>query len=282
MPDGTIRPCAQEIRNVRLGEGLSSTGIQQASLNRLIPVLSEFKNLAANHQCKRIIVVGTHVFRDASNAEAVCRHVMGETGLRIKILSPDEEALWSYHGAVYDQPEIKNPSVVDIGGGSTEISCPDGTGIKTISMNIGAVTLTERHLRSDPPLNHELEAVNSEIDKALRTAGYPANTGDRLIGTGGTVTTLAAVQKKMKQYEADKVHGQNLSLNEVQTLLENMVHRSQKERQMQIQFDPSRADIIIAGTMILNRIMIQGSYDTLKVSDRGLRFGIALREWSAV
>jgi len=280
-PDGTIVPDIQDIRNVRLGEGLSPAGIRKAAQDRLLPILHDFKKLAESHHCDRTVIVGTRVFRAASNAEDICRRVLSETDLHIEILSPQEEAIWSFYGAVYDQSE-KMISVIDIGGGSTEISSPDKDSIQSVSMNIGAVTLTERHFRHDPPLSHEIQAANGEIDTALRSAGHINHPGARWIGTGGTVTTLAAMHMRLKQYKADRVHGQNLSMRHIRKLLETMTRQTLIERQKQIPFDPSRADIIIAGTLILNRMMTTGACQTLTISDRGLRFGIALRELAAV
>ena len=279
--DGTLDPVHQEFQSVRLGNRVAKEEIiQEGSVDETIRILNQYKALAEGNNIDHVVVVGTHVFRLAKNNDSVRTRVKQETGLEIEVLAQQDEAQWSYRGAVYGRIVERTAVVLDIGGGSTEIIRGQGEHIHhAISIDMGAVVLTERFLNHDPPLKNEFDAMEAHIDSVLETRNITFLTHHaRLIGVGGTVTSLFALACGMKNYDPDRVDGQIISMTTIQHLFDQMQFLSLSEREKWIQIDPRRADIILAGILILKAIMGLGEFHEIMVSDRGLRFGIALRE----
>lgn len=281
ISDQSITPIHQEVRSARLGEGLDSTGfISEMALDRTVKILHELKDLAEQQSARSFHAVGTQIFRKAQNRNDVLDEIMRRTGISIEILSEDEEALWSYRGAIGNKPMDGPVIAADIGGGSTEIVL--GKGEKIICVNsfpIGSVILTERCFQEGPPSEREYRDIRKAIFDAFGPRGKDTfQQADTLVGIGGTITTLTALHLGLDQYDAEKVDGFPLHQTVVGKYLNMMLQQSVDERKAWLSLDPSRADIILAGTIILNNIMELGRFDHVIVSDRGLRFGILLRE----
>jgi exopolyphosphatase/guanosine-5'-triphosphate,3'-diphosphate pyrophosphatase len=272
----------QETASVRLGKGLQENGaIQEFSCLKAVDVLNDYKRLALSEDVGKIITVGTRVFRSAKNSREIIRQIHDKTALDIEILSEQDEAKWSYFGAKYGKT-VKEPSVVaDIGGGSTEIVLGNRTRIlKWTSLDLGAVILTEQSVHHDPPLNEEVTKIESAIQTKLdETAGELLTKGRCLIIVGGTATTLAALTLNLEVYEGDAVDGQILAQSELDEFTKRFCRMTVKEKKNLLHLDPARADIILAGTLILNRLLNRGNFKEIIISDHGLRHGIALREF---
>jgi len=279
--DGTLDPVYQEFHSVRLGNQVAKEKIiQEGSVDETIRILNHYKAMAKGNNIDHVVVVGTHVFRLAKNNDSVRKRVKQETGLEIEVLAQQDEAQWSYRGAVYGRIVEGTAVVLDIGGGSTEIIRGQGKNIHhAISIDMGAVVLTERFLNHDPPLKNEFDSMDAHIDSVLKIRNISFLTHHTaLIGVGGTVTSLVAMASGMKNYDPERVDGQIISMTTIQHLFDQMQFISLSEREKWIQLDPRRADIILAGILILKAIMGLGEFHEIMVSDRGLRFGIALRE----
>lgn len=279
--DGKAIPTHQKAQGVRLGRGIADGyEIQEERLVHALRVLNHYKMLARTQRADRIVVVGTQVFRRAANREAVSETIRRETRLAVEILSEEKEAKWGYRGAVYgrslDQPVL----VVDIGGGSTECIAGDGGKIlKRTSVDLGVVGLTERFLHHDPPLPTEYEALEEHVAAVLAARARTILTpGQCLIGVGGTVTSLAAMEMKLRTYDPDRVDGYRISLSAVHASIDRLKRLPLSEIEKLPGLPPHRADIILAGIVLLKRVMVLGEFGDVRVSDRGLRFGIALRE----
>jgi len=162
--------------------------------------------------------------------------------------------------------------VVDIGGGSTEIIVGDATITQKVSLPIGSVRLHERILRTDPPTMHELTALRIAVDEALRAA--PRHQG-RIVGVAGTVTTLAAMAQKLQTYDPLRVHGLRLTSSDVVRLVDELAGKPLHERRQLPGLHPKRADVILAGAIILERILERAGHADCVVSDRGIRWGLA-------
>ena len=278
---GTVLDLFQRIRTARLGESISRSGrIGEQPLERAIRVLDEYRGLARIDRADRILAVGTHVFRTAANREDALHRIQERTGLSVEVLSETEEALWAHRGAVHGR-FLEGPVLTaDIGGGSTELVLGrNGRILQSESMGIGAVTLAEQYLHHDPPVPGEMADLKAAIRKALEARLLPVATLARqLVAVGGTATTLAALDLGLVQYDPKPVDGHILPAASVENLLLELARLDADKRRRRLALDPARADIIVAGTAILDAVTASRPFDRVLVSDRGLRFGIALRE----
>lgn len=278
---GEIIPAYQEVRSVRLGRNVATDGIiLSESLKEAVRILNHYRNLTLKQKAHRIVVIGTQVFRAATNSERVCETIRKKTGFHVEILTEKEEAEWSYTGAIHGRQLHGLTCVVDIGGGSTEVILGDGEHISALeSIKLGAVGLTERYIHHDPPLQSEWTSLEEFISASLKdTVGPLLERGEQLIGVGGTVTALAAQDMHLEHYDPDRVDGSVMPLSHIQKNLQKMKSIPLSERQVLLSLDPNRADIVLAGTAILRAVMGNYNFEQVIVSDRGLRFGIALRE----
>ncbi len=280
--DGTVvRPIRQEIRTTRLGRGLASSGrIGADEIERTATVLREWNELARAAGAGTPVCTGTQVFRAAVNGQEVLTELLRETGLKIEVLPEQEEAAWSYMGVVHDLSESDRAVVMDIGGGSTEWAAGRGPAlVRSRSVPVGALTLTERHLKSDPPGASELDAMTDEIRSAFAEDIPLQDPSVPFLCVGGTATTLAGLDLGLDRYDAAVVDGTELGCRVVRTWAEKLAGQTRLARRVTVRtFGPDRADILTAGLFILLTWMESAGIPSVRVSDRGLRFGIAARE----
>lgn len=280
-----IYPVSQKLYNVRLGEGMEKTGIiDYGSLDVCIDVLKRLKKLAEDQQAEKLIAVGTQVFRKAKNREQAVNLITKETGIKLRVLTEKEEAEASYAGAIEVNTIKGEHWVVDVGGGSTEIMYGrQKEVINFVSIPLGAVGLTERCIRSDPPTAQELSVLSDEVFLELNKHSFLRPSPKKmLIGVGGTITTAAAIHCHLTRYEPEVIQGQEIQLSEIQKILKTLCEISLTERKKLLSFDPERADIIIAGLIIIQSIMEKGEFQTIKTSDFGLRWGLAVKELTSL
>jgi exopolyphosphatase/guanosine-5'-triphosphate,3'-diphosphate pyrophosphatase len=248
-------------------------------MDRVIAVLKEYGTLTTPYMPAVTRVCGTSAVRDAANREEFARRVREETGFEIEILSGDDEALWTYRGALSGMPRADRYTVVDIGGGSTEIIAGDLMKIEErISLNIGSVRLTERCLRHDPPTDWELEtAIELTENEIARASRFPFP-GSTLVGVAGTATSLAILAQGLKTFSVDSVTGFRLRRGAVESLFETLRRMpSGMIRDLSAVME-GRSDVIVAGTLIAREIMAHFNFESMIVSERGVRYGIAIRE----
>lgn len=280
-----IIPLIQKQVTTRLGKGLGRHNrITKTSLHATQAVVTEFKHIAEAAGAKRIIAVGTHVFRTAENGKEALRTICQKTGLRVQLLSPANEARLSFFAArsgLHSRLVHGQVILVDIGGGSTEIIAGDGRKIKQLSsFPIGAVTLTERFLKHDPAGDREYQAMQEYIREniPLHKKKYKTGMACRFMGVAGTITTLAAMDLGLTSYNAQKVHGHILTFKKIGKIQAHLRKTSLAARRGIPGLPADRSDIILAGTSILYYIMNYFSFKNIIVSDRGLRFGVILQE----
>ncbi|HYL82327.1 MAG TPA: Ppx/GppA phosphatase family protein [Candidatus Acidoferrum sp.] len=271
----------QEI--TRLGEGLLPGGQLQAEpMRRSLSVLRRFRELAASQGAIAMAAVGTSALREAVNRQVFLDLAWREAGFCVRVVSGEEEARLTLRGVL---AALGIPSehllMLDIGGGSTELLLAHGREIRAVvSTNLGVVRLTEAHLKHDPPLAEELGAIRAVVSgriASLRTRELPARTpGEILVGTAGTVTTLAAIDLSLDPYDSARVTGHCLSRERIADLLENLARLPLQERRRVPGLEPGRADVIVAGTIVCLGVMDGLGFADLTVSDGGLREGILL------
>lgn len=276
----------------RLGQGLSQNHFfLSEAIKRVMDVLKQFKTVCERHEVTKIVAVGTAACRIAANTDVFLTQVKRELGLKIEVISGDAEAQYTFGAAYTDFGKKKKKLiVVDIGGGSTEIItgplASKNFGPETvISMPLGSVRLTEQYVHSDPINDEDFNRLHLGIKNDLKDElddFYPPDFDPSpytIVATAGTATTLAALKQGLKIYRPDKVHGSSLTENELAALMAKLVHQSIRERQQLPGMDPGRADVILAGGLLLLEIMRYFRKSELIVSDRGLRYGVFFKKF---
>ncbi|RPF42499.1 exopolyphosphatase/guanosine-5'-triphosphate,3'-diphosphate pyrophosphatase [Thermodesulfitimonas autotrophica] len=259
------------LKTTRLGEGLVATGrLSEQAMARTAAAVAEFWRRAQTMGAKRIIAVATCAVREAANREDFLTLIRRATGLEVRILSGTEEAFYTFCGAMtglaFDPDETV---VIDIGGGSTEIIWMEKGRLMARSLPLGAVRLTEQGGGAET-VAHVLAPVASKI------------TGRRIIGTGGTITTLAAVALALPAYDPARVHGYELQAEEVVAMGARLAALSLEERRNVPGLQPERADVILAGIRILTVLLELTGAPGLTVSEHDLLYGVAAEAVDAV
>jgi exopolyphosphatase/guanosine-5'-triphosphate,3'-diphosphate pyrophosphatase len=280
---GTQDTLVREMRIVRLGQDVDRTGrLADEALERVFAAVDEYAATVSAHQVDALRFVATSAVRDAGNADVFARGIEQRLGVRPEVVSGDEEAALSYDGATRDLGDVPAPvAVLDIGGGSTELILGDAhRHVRAArSLDIGSVRVTERLKPSDPPTPAELAAARDVVDAALDTLpSYDVLVGDArtLVGTAGTVTTIAALLLGLSAYDRSRVHGATFPRAEVDALVERVLAMTVAEREA-LGVPSGRSDVIGAGALILDRVLLRSSAEHLRVSDSDILDGIA---WS--
>jgi len=262
-----------------LGMGLAQTGrISSPSITRLIRTLRHYRRICDLSGAARIITVGTQVFRAARNGKRVIKEVARHTGLRITVLPEGEEAKLAFFGAMSGLPQIHHGVLVDVGGGSTEFVLFQNRGIvRSVSLPVGAVVLCETALRrfwriSDTRLARAQAVVSEHFSRLPMEFRHAAGS---IIGVGGTITTLAALDRRLKKYHSDPVHGSNLTRRKIERRLVAFRQMTVSDIRRAIPFDPARAPVLPAGTLIWVEVLKHLGGKSITVSHRGLRWGVA-------
>ncbi len=264
----------------RLGEGVDRTKrIGAAGERRSVEVLESYLSRCRNLGVEEIIAVGTSALRDARNRGEVGARLAARLGFEIRVISGEEEAAYSFlsvqRGLSLAGRELL---VIDVGGGSTEFIRGNDSGMaEALSVDLGAVRLTERLLRSDPVKPEEYEGMVAQIDRELgplRDRWGQSGSSLTLVGIAGTFTTLAAVEKKLTRYSHSVVHGSRLTLAEVRRQARLFRDKTIAERKKIPGLEPKRADVILAGACLIERIMTFFHAREVIVSDQGVRYGL--------
>jgi exopolyphosphatase/guanosine-5'-triphosphate,3'-diphosphate pyrophosphatase len=256
----------------RLGEQLDHTGtLSNAAMQRSLEALAAFASDISRRLLDGVRVVATSALRKAENTPEFVRRVRGHTGLEIQVIAGEEEARLTMLG-VSRSLGLDPGLVIDIGGGSTEIVVPDRSA--EISLPLGAVYLTERFLSQDPPLPTELDRMRREIRATLHSTDIPDRGPGDLVGTAGTVTTLASMDLALVEYDPDRITGHLLSNDTVKGMILRLSRTPLAERATIPGIELGREDIILAGAVIADEIMLHFGYERMIVSDWGLREGI--------
>jgi exopolyphosphatase/guanosine-5'-triphosphate,3'-diphosphate pyrophosphatase len=260
----------------RLAAGVHQTGlIEPAAQDCTVATIGAFADQARALGAERIVAVGTMGLRMARNADQFTARVKADCGVEIEVISGQDEARFSFLAVQAGLgPFPGQVTVFDIGGGSTEITWGrDGDIQLRKSIPVGAVRLTEQFLVSDPVTPHELASMLSAISLDLGDLGEDIRTAD-LVGVGGTVTNLSAVQHGFPRLEPQLIQGTCLVRNEIETMIETFRARTIAQRKQIVGLEPKRADVILAGAGIAEVIMQKLHMQRLTVSARGLRHGV--------
>lgn len=264
----------------RLGEGVDrARRLAPAAMDRALTALAEFAARARALGAARFAAVATSAVRDADNGGEFVARARAIVGPDVEVISGAREAELTFAGASAGTGVADGTAalVFDVGGGSTEViagalGAPPRT---RASIDVGSVRLTERAVRADPPAPAELARIEAEIARALAELG-PAPAHDVLLGLAGTVTTLAAIDRREASLVGGAVHGVTLTRAAVERVFGELVARPRAAREQLPGLDPRRADVIIAGALIVRAVMAWAGRDELVVSDGGVRVGLWL------
>lgn len=278
--DGRLDVALRDSRVVRLGQGVDRTGLlADEALERTFAAIDEFAEVIRRHGVppERVRFCATSATRDASNAAVFAEGVRRRLGIEPEVLSGDEEAALVYAGAIAAQvPMPPEPVlVVDIGGGSTELVLGRGGERRAVSMDIGSVRLHERHLAGDPPTAAEVAACVADIDRHLDDCGIPLGRAHTVVGTSGTIKTVACGVLGLGCYDRDAFDQAVLPNAATASYVADLLAMSVAQRRALPYMHPGRADVIGAGALIWARILDRVPVMEHVVSEADILHGIA-------
>jgi exopolyphosphatase / guanosine-5'-triphosphate,3'-diphosphate pyrophosphatase len=267
---------------VRLGEGVDRTGqLSPAAIERTRVALADYAAEIAEAKVEATRMVATSATRDAGNADDFRTMVLATLGAPPEVVTGDEEARLSFAGAVRGLDADPPYLVVDIGGGSTEFVAGQDSVERAISVDIGCVRLTERHLHADPPTAEQVAATEHDIvgavDRALLEVGGAVSR--TLVGLAGSVTTVTAIALGLDTYRPERIHHARVTREQVTAVAADLLAATRQERLAIPVMHPGRADVIGAGALILRVIMERAGAEAVIASEHDILDGIA---WSLV
>ena len=278
--DGLLTPVAEEVKIVRLGQALQPEGrLQPEAKERCFSALHSFAHQMEHLGVDAIIGVGTAALRNASDGQQFVDKIKDQLHIPVQIISGDDEARLTFKAVQRDFSSLGDSLVmIDVGGGSTELVIGDLNSITSqISLDAGTVSFSERFVHNDPPTSEELQAAARAVTEMMHMFELES-TAKAAVGVAGTVTTLKAVQIGMDDYDHSQIHGTILLRDEIVRLRQLITSMSTEERKNLKGLPQERADIIPMGVVIIDSIMERLQYQSITISDRGLRWGL-LYEW---
>jgi len=289
---GAFREIYSARRTTRLGKDLDCTGrLSPDAMERSFSVLSEFSAHIRRFPACQTSAIGTSAVRNASNAGEFITEAHRRTGIPISVITGEEEARLTLLGVrsalqALERREadpLASALVIDIGGGSTEFMVMnDRSETDLQSLPLGAVYLAERYVPTDPPAGGEIamlrQAIRTELNRAEKNGPALQHAAEKrpelLIGTAGTITTLAAMDQGMVFYDPARINGSILTRVALDRIVETLGSSTLIERRTMAGLEPGREDIILPGAVIMQEIMERYAYREMLVSDGGLREGI--------
>lgn len=271
----------KSVRYTRMGQGVNQTArLHPDAEKRNTEALEEFKNIAADYAVEAFYLFGTSAMRDAENTAAYIVNVKEKLGFEIEVVTGETEAELGFVGV--SQCFNEKILIFDIGGGSTEFIYGEDNEIKKMmSINLGCVRCTEEYIFSDPPTFQELELMNEKIyaEFEKRTGGFLPSKPYKLIGIGGTATSLSTIKQELKTYDSEMVHKSTITKDELERMIDNLSGKTIKERQNIVGLEAKRADIILAGAFLLLNIFKITGENSFTVCDYDNLEGAAYRHF---
>lgn len=256
----------------RLGENLNTTGkIQDSAIQRAVTILKEYNNICLDLGVEKVYAVCTSAMRDSMNSNEVLAIFRDTIQAQFNIIGGKEEARLSFLGTVEDnKPSI----VIDIGGGSTEIIYGQGREILfSHSLQIGAVRLTEKYFQGHPPNSEQVNSLREHVRQALKIIPDLSNFS-QLYAVAGTPTTLARIAQGLRDYDEQRINGYHLSQDMIGLIINTFLSNEIDYLINNLGIHKYRADVITAGTIILDEILNHFQINNCQVSTKGLRYGV--------
>ncbi len=270
----------------RLGEGVDKTGvIKEEALERAVVIAQEYERICVQEGVTHKVAIATSAVRDAANGAAVCGKLSQVLGCEVRTISGDEEGRLSFIGT---SESLSKKTVIDIGGGSTEYVTGESSVIKhRMSLQIGAVRLHERYLKSLPPAEENILAARMEVRRQLgflpQASAMQSDQFEpgELIGVGGTFTTLAALDMGLQEFDSTSIHHHTMTAENISRITHELLTTPLPKLLENPAIHPKRADILPAGALILEETLRFFGATSCKASTKGLRYGVlydALRQ----
>ncbi len=277
--EGPVHTIRSERKILRLGEGVDRTGrLKPEAMSRVIGTIREWKTIIESHGVERYTAVATSAVREAGNREEFLDRVRRETGIAVEVIDGAEEARRTFLGIRSGLPsDVREILGLDIGGGSTEfIASRQGQPLKMTSIDMGVVRLTERVLQGDPPRVAEIHKAETLIRDLTRRARREIGdlTDLTLVGTAGTITSLAAIAQGLPTYDPARIQNYVLELPVIQRIERNVFGKTQSDRVGIPGLEAGREGVIAAGALILRCVMEELNAAWCVVSEFGLREGV--------
>ncbi len=267
----------QDLITTRLAKSIDEKKVLDLdSINKTIQAVKDFNDIMRKYKVGKYRTAGTSALRDANNSDDFIKLLKDKTGINLDIVSGNKEAELTYSGATFENDDLGN-IIIDIGGGSTEFIKVEEGIPKEVSLDMGAVRYTERFI-DDPALKiskSDQKIIIAEATNYLRKK-LNFNYQDDFIGVGGTITTLAAIDKRLDNFEPKKIEGYILKRDRVKNIINYLSNMTISERKKVKGLQRERADIIISGSLILEAILGVFSVDHIKVSNKDLLYGLII------
>jgi exopolyphosphatase/guanosine-5'-triphosphate,3'-diphosphate pyrophosphatase len=262
-----------------LGQGVDATGrLAPEAIERTVAVLGIYREVLDRHGVERVRITATSAARDATNRQEFFDAAEAVLGVRPELLSGEEEGRLSFAGATSDLDPSDGPFlIVDIGGGSTEFIVGTTEPVAVRSVDIGCVRLTEKIIHSDPPAPEELSnavAIVRDHLKDIDQAMPEVLDAARLVGLAGTVTTMAAVEIGLAEYDRDRIHHFHLTRAAAEDVFRTLATERRADRIHNPGLEEERADVIVGGAAILVTIMRHWDFDECLVSEADILDGL--------
>ena len=272
-----LNELVKEVEIVKLGEEVNKNHfLKKEAMERTIECLKKYKEMADKYEVKELKAFATSATRDAKNREEFLKKVR-DLGIEIKCISGEEEAKLNFLGnsLVFDERIL----VIDIGGGSTEFTLGKNNKIDFIkSIDIGAVRATEKFFSQENYSKENIEKCKEWVKENIREIIKIKNEEFKTVGVAGTATTQISVKKEMKIYDSQQVHMSEITVKELERNLKLFISKNIEERKEIIGLEPKRADVIIAGTIILITILKELNKDKIVVSESDNLTGAMIKE----
>ncbi len=284
---GRITVLAEEQETPRLGRSVDATGrLDPAAGPGVTAILDRYRRIASSHGVDRVVACATSAFRDATNRAEFIDRVKLSTGIGIEVITGEEESELTYAGAAGALgPADGDPVVLDIGGGSTEFCyrrpgrLNGGRALQRYSLDIGSVRITERFFRESPPDRAQISSAKRWIIEEIGAVANPGFSAYTLVAVAGTATTLAGLLMGLDRYDREAIEGFRLSGEKLSSVGERLLASTPREILAMSPMAAGREDILAAGALILSTVAEHFRFPFIRVSTRGLRYGIAVREW---
>lgn len=277
ITDGS-KEVLRTMRIVRLGQGVDATGeLDPAAIQRTREALEEYVELMKRENVVNLRMVATSATRDAKNRDEffnMTAELLGQVvpGAQAEVISGEEEAELSFRGAVSD---LTGPClVIDLGGGSTEFVMGDEEIQGAFSAQMGCVRLTERIMRSDPPTPTEVEIARDTVREQLRLARTIVPEAPTVVGCAGTFTTIAAIALGLEHYDPHAIHMARLRTEGMKQITSMLIEQSAAVRREHPVMHPGRADVIAAGSVVVEEIIDAYGLEEMVISEKDILDGI--------
>lgn len=276
--DAKIVPLDRRMRITRLGQGVDgSRALAPEAIARTTAVLREYRDVLAEFGVTQVRATATSAARDATNRDEFFMAAHDALGVTPELLSGEEEAALSFLGATADLDAPAPYLVVDIGGGSTEFVLGTDAPVGLVSLDMGCVRITEQFIHSDPPAPEELSnavAVVRDLVAEVPRVIPGALDAVTLVGLAGTVTTVAAVEQGLPEYDPEKIHHFRLTREAAEDVFRTLATESAEQRKHNPGLEPGRVDVIVGGAAVLVGIFRVLGFDDMLVSEADILDGL--------